>query len=220
MPLTRKSSTMTEAAPKPSAHVLELLVGGTQEERWSAARAAAEIEGGARALAKALPLESNPQVRQAMFTSLTRIHSAESVSALAPLLRADDAGLRTGAVDALRAMAPVVQEHLPALLNDTDVDVRILSCELVRSLPSDVATDMLDSLLASETELNVCAAAVDVLSEVGNVSAIPTLEACANRFRDTPFMTFAIRVATDRILSDQARRTASATTDPTKVSHG
>ena len=36
-------------------------------------------------------------------------------------------------------------------------------------------------------------------AEVGDPPAMPALAACAQRFRDSPFLGFAIRTATDRI---------------------
>ena len=134
-----------------------------------------------------------------MFTSLARIGTPECVAGVLPLLRSDDANLRTGALDALRVMTSSVRDLLPPLLHDSDVDVRILSCELARSLPGEDATHMLCELLANERDVNVCAAAIDVLAEVGNARALPVLAACAHRFPDTPFLAFAIQIATDRI---------------------
>ena len=55
-------------------------------------------------LAAALSRESDPRVREAIFTGLARIATAESAAAVLPYLRSDDAGLRTAALDALRAM--------------------------------------------------------------------------------------------------------------------
>ena len=93
---------------------------------------------------------------------------ATASPAMLPMLRSDDAALRTGALDALRSSVIATHELLPLLLNDRDVDVRILSCELARGLPSDEASRSLCALLDREVEINVCAAAVEVLAEVGN----------------------------------------------------
>jgi HEAT repeat protein len=166
-----------------------------------AARAAGQVAGGVVALAAALPRETDPRVREAMFTSLIRIGSTQSVNAILPLLRSDDASLRTGALDALRAMPGAVREHLPRLLSDPDTDVRILSCELARGLSNEDATRLLCELLTREIELNVCAAAIEVLTEVGGPQALPALARCQARLADTPFLVFAIKTATDRILS-------------------
>ena len=140
-----------------------------------------------------------------MFTSLARIGTRDSIAGMLPMLRSDDAALRTGALDALRSSVIATHELLPQLLNDPDADVRILSCELARSLPSEEATRSLCALLAREAEINVCAAAVEVLAEVGNHTALPILAQCAQRFSQVPFLTFAIKLATDRIAAAGTR---------------
>ena len=95
-----------------------------------------------------------------------------------------------------------MRELLPRLLGDRDVDIRILSCELARSLPELRGHDACSARCwPANTEANVCAAAIDVLAEVGGPAALPTLAACAQRFRGSPFLAFAIKTATDRINS-------------------
>jgi HEAT repeat protein len=165
-----------------------------------AVRAAAERPDGAALLASALEGESDPRVREAIFTGLARIGSAESAAAVLPCLRSDEAGLRTGALDALRAMPDAARAHLSTLLADPDPDVRLLSCELTRGLTDSEANRLLCDLLDRETEKNVCAAALEVLAEIGNADALPALERCAGRFASDPFIAFSIKVATDRIV--------------------
>ena len=201
MPLVRKPADHLPG-PKPDASkVLQLLASSSTEERWAAARAAADVVGGVSAIAAALPTEHDSRVREAMFTSLVRHATAESTDAIIGLLRSDSANLRTGALDALRIMVGAAPELLPRLLGDADADVRILSCELARSLPNAEATHLLCVLLAAEQEINVCAAAVDVLAEVGSSDALATLNQCARRFGDSPFIAFAIEIVIHRITS-------------------
>jgi HEAT repeat protein len=205
MPLIRKSAD----SPQPSSHreagdVLTALTGGTREERWAAARAAPDLPGGIPALARALASEADPRVREAILTGLARVRTAESVQAVLPHLRSDDASLRTGALDALRAMPEAAAPHLEGLLSDADADVRLLACDLVRSLPDPEAARLLCGLLEKEREANVAAAALDVLAEIASSDALPCLARCAERFRDDPFLGFAIKVVTDRIGADPA----------------
>jgi HEAT repeat protein len=200
MPLIRKPS---KAPPAVTADapldVNQGLSSANPDERWAAARAGAQAPQGTEALASALRTERDSRVREAMFTSLARIGSSQSVSYIVEFIRSDDASLRAAALDALRAKPEPIRVHLPALLNDRDSDVRILSCELARSLPSEEATTVLSELLAREDQPNVCAAAIDVLAEAGRPEALSTLEACAVRFKDTPFLIFAIKIAKERI---------------------
>lgn len=205
MPLVRKP-TQSAGQPKPSLpEVLTGLGSPHPDERWAAARAAAELPDAAAALAAALPNESDSRVREAMFTSLVRIGTRDSIAGVLPLLRSNDSALRTGALDALRSSPLAVREFLPQLLGDPDADVRILSCELARSLPSEEASRSLCALLAREPEINVCAAAIEVLAEVGDRSALPTLAQCAQRFSQVPFLGFAITLATERITAASHR---------------
>lgn len=199
MPLVRKPTRASEHSQPGSAEVLAGLGSTSAEERWAAARAAAALPDSAPALAAALPRETDSRVREAMFTSLARIGTREGIAQLLPLLRSDDSALRAGALDALRSSPVAAHEFLPQLLRDPDADVRLLSCELARKLPGEEASRSLCALLAHEPEVNVCAAAIEVLAEVGDQAALPALAHCAQRFPQVPFLGFAIKLATDRI---------------------
>ena len=193
MPLVRKPPSRTPAAAPPA------LGEGTSEQRWSAVRAAAERPDGLALLAEALARESYAGVREAIFTGLARLASPESAAVVMPYLRSEDADLRTGAVDALLAMPQACRPHLAALLTDSDADVRLLSCELVRGLPDEEANLLLCNLLEREREKNVCAAAIEVLAEIGRPEALPSLTRCGTRFSGDPFIAFSLKVATERI---------------------
>ena len=180
-----------------------LLRTGTTGERWSAARALGANPDGTKALGEALKTETDTRVREAIFTGLVRTGSRESVDAVVPHLRSDDANLRMGALDALRAMIGAARPILPALLTDPDADVRVISCDLARELPSPEATRLLCDVLARDPELNVCAAAVDVLADIGEADALPFLANCPSRFAGATFLSFAVEVAMERIAAER-----------------
>jgi len=138
-------------------------------------------------------------VREAIFTSLVQIGGADAVAAVLPYIRGDDAGLRTGALDALKAMPAAARERLAGLLAEADPDVRIMACELARAVPDRQTAALLARLIEGEPEINVCAAAVDVLAEIGTAESIAPLAACAARFADQPFLAFAIKIAVRRL---------------------
>jgi HEAT repeat protein len=188
-----------------AASVFAALEKGTDDERWAAARVMSELPGGVAALGRALRSERDIRVREAILTSLARTGSGESVEALLPFLRSDEANVRTGALDALSTMRDAVGPYLPGLLDDRDPDVRVLACELARNLPGEGAARLLCELLDAEIEANVCAAAVEVLAEIGGPEALPALARCAQRFRETPFLEFSIKATADRIRSQSAR---------------
>jgi HEAT repeat protein len=202
MPFVRKPTTpAASTSERDGAAILAGLRSTDPDERWSAARAAATVDGGAAALAAALRVESDPHIREALFTGLARVGTPQSCAELLSLLRSDQSGLRTGALDALRSLGEGLRDLLPQLLNDSDADIRILSCELTRALPAAEASSMLCNLLAGEQDVNVCAAAVDVLAEVGGAADCPVMARCATRFAHRPFLGFAVKIATDRINS-------------------
>jgi HEAT repeat protein len=204
MPLIRKPGATSSARPPAAAAVLEALTTGNEDERWSAARAAAELPDSVAPLGRALARETSPRVREALFTALARIATEPSVEVILPYLRSDDSQARTGAFDALAAMRDVAWPHVAKLLRDPDRYVRILACELVRNMPAELAVPLYCDVLDSEAEPNVCAAAVDALAEIGGAAALPALERCAERFRASPFLAFSIAVATDRIRAQAA----------------
>ena len=175
-----------------------MLQSGAPDERWAAVRRLATPDNVAL-LGEALTREQDKHVREAIFTALAQVGTDASVRAILPYIRDSDAAIRTEALDALCAMPGATLPHLPALLADADSDVRLLACEIARQLPAPTATELLCQLLRDEAEPNVCAAAVEVLSEVGDVSALPVLAQCAERFADVSFLAFAIEIAATRI---------------------
>jgi HEAT repeat protein len=200
VPLIRSSPKSASIAPQSGAETIARdLAHGTSDQRWNAARSAAELPDGLQLLRRAMSVESEPRIREAIFTSLARIGTRESAEAVLPCLRSDDSQLRTVALDALRAMPNATVLHLPELLHDADPDVRLLACDLARSQPAAEASRLLGEVLTRDGEANVCAAAVEVLSETGGPNLLPLLAQCAARFPDDPFLAFAVRVASERL---------------------
>jgi HEAT repeat protein len=199
MPLIRKNPADAPAQSAKHSNPFAVLKTGSDDERWAAARALAGEPGGVAALGAALGGETSGRVREAIFTGLARVGTPECFAAVLPHLHSDDATIRTGALDALRTMTGAARAGLPAVLEDPDPDVRLLACEIVRGLSSADATALLVPLLERETEVNVCASAVEVLAEIGEPAALGALASCAARFGAEPFLIFSIKVASERI---------------------
>jgi len=169
------------------------------ESRWIAARALAGRPEAVPALSAALAREVVPRVREAIMTALMLIGDAASVQVILPYLRSQDARLRAAAVESLQALPTAVAPFMVRLFSDPDPDVRLLATELARNMKAPDATRLLCDLIGREPHPNVCAAAIDVLTEVGTLDALPALENCAARFAETPFLPFAISTAISRI---------------------
>jgi HEAT repeat protein len=200
MPLIRKGPGSEAPPPPPDFEQAYASLRSEQiDERWRAARALAAFPQAAAVLGRAVGSEPEARVREAMFTSLARIGTLDSLKALAPHIRSDDAAHRTGAMDALKAIPEGLPTVMAELLKDPDADVRLLACDLARELPGAEATAILSAVLDTDAEVNVCAAAVDVIADIGSPEALPSLRRCAERFPDEPFLAFAIKIAGDRI---------------------
>jgi len=174
------------------------------ENRWNAARALGGRADAVPALAAALGVEQVARVREAIMTALMRVGDEASVISLLPYLRSQDAAHRGASIEALQALPEAILPFMATLLADGDSDVRLLATELARNMPGVAATQILCRLLEHEQHPNVCAAAIDVLSEVGTRDAVPALQVCAERFAGTPFLPFAVSIAIARI-SDTER---------------
>jgi HEAT repeat protein len=174
------------------------------DSRWTAARALAGQADAVPALAVAIAREPIPRVREAMMTALIRIGNAASLEVLLPYLRSQDASVRAAAIEALQALPDAIAPFMAPLLNDGDSDVRLLATELARNMEASEATRLLCELIEREQHPNVCAAAIDVLTEVGTPDALPTLDRCAARFAATPFLPFAVSVAMSRISGEES----------------
>jgi hypothetical protein len=197
MPLIRKAP---DAATAPAeGDLASRLASPSADIRWAAVRDAALEPETVAVLSQSLPGEPDARVREAIFTALAKIASPESAVTLLQALRSDEANLRTGAMDALRAAPALIEKNLPALLADADSDVRLLACDLARELDGATAQKLLCALIDKDSQPNVCAAAIEVLTEIGDKDALPSLARCANRFPGDPFLLFAIEAASERL---------------------
>ncbi|MHB8067867.1 MAG: HEAT repeat domain-containing protein [Desulfobaccales bacterium] len=166
--------------------------------RW-AARDLSACPEAAAALVKRLKIEPEVSVREVILTTLTRLGDQTAVAGLVDCLRSEDAALRNEAIEAMKqlpdAVAPIMQE----LLADPVSDVRIFAVNILESLRHPEVEAWLIEVIAKDQHVNVCAAAVDLLSEVGTEAALKALARLKTRFADEPYIHFAADLALKRI---------------------
>jgi HEAT repeat protein len=167
--------------------------------RRAAVRALATHPEAVMDLCDRLDTEPSPSVRAVLFTTLIQLQSPIVAARLADLLRSADASLRNAAIEALQEMPDAVAPHLEHLLTDDDSDVRIFTVNILAALRHAQASEWLADVVRSDPHVNVCAAAIDGLTEVGGPEALPALEAARLRFAGDAFMEFAINAAMRRI---------------------
>jgi HEAT repeat protein len=167
------------------------------ERRAAVHRLEAGVDGQA-ALCRRLAIEPSASVREAILAALIRQRSPAIAAALLPLLRTEDAALRNAAIEALAAMPDEVAPHVEALLADPDSDVRIFAGNMLGVLPHPRVAEWLLTALADD-HVNVCAAAIDGLAEIGDPATAAALDAVPGRFPGNSFVAFAVGVALRRI---------------------
>jgi HEAT repeat protein len=175
--------------------LLHALESSRAEERRAAARALASRPDAFEPLACALRQENEAVVVTALFAALGAMRDQRYVDLLASLLASDDALVRNQAVEAWQALGEDEAVRAAQLLAHADPDVRIFAISVLRAVPVRRAEPPLLALLDTEADPNVCAAAVDLLAEVGSSTAVDRLRSLAQRFVDEDSLRFAIDFA-------------------------
>lgn len=182
------------------------LLAGLEDEnpttrRW-AARDLVNCRDVAGALVDRLKREGNLSVREVILTTLTRLGDATAVAGLVDCLRSEDAALRNEAIEAMKQLPDEVAPIMQGLLADHDPDVRIFAVNILESLRHPDVESWLIDVIETDAHVNVCATALDLLSEVGTAAALEPLARLKARFADEPYVQFAADLALWRIHED------------------
>jgi len=194
MPLMKTTAPQAAIALPPAADAFDALLARLAAGDPAARRAAAhDLAGQAQAvpaLAEALGAERDRSVASAILGALAAIGSEESVSVLAGCLRSEDAWLRNGAIEQLRALPAQVAPVMAHLLVDWDRDVRILAVGILDTLRHERVEEWLLQLIDADGDVNVCGAALDVLAEIATDAARGPVERLLARFPHEPYLKF------------------------------
>ncbi len=175
------------------------LYAAAPSQRRQAARSLAAHPQAAADLCARLGAEPAASVRSVILTSLIAMPSDTVVRFLLPYLRSEDAALRNAVIETLQRMPEMLGPHIRSLLEDNDSDVRIFAVNVLAALAHAQAPRWLEVVLRCDPHVNVCAAAVDGLAEMGDRASRPALAALPARFPDEPFIAFAVQAALARI---------------------
>ncbi len=165
--------------------------------RWAVRDIVACPEASA-SLVERLKIEPVAMVREVIFTSLTRLGDAVAVAGLVECLRSEDAAVRSGAIEAMQQLPDEVAPIMHGLLTDLDPDVRIFAVNILESLRHPDVEGWLIRVIETDPHVNVCAAAVDLLGEVGTAAAQEPLARLKVRFGYEPYIQFAADLALRR----------------------
>jgi HEAT repeat protein len=166
--------------------------------RW-AARDLADCPEASAALVARLQRETDGSVREIIFSTLTGLGNEVAVAGLVQCLRSDDAALRNEAIGGMQQLPDAIAPIMRGLLTDADADVRILAVNVLESLRHPEVEAWLIEVIENDPEVNVCATALDLLSEVGSAAAREPLQRLRSRFADEPYIQFAADLALKRL---------------------
>lgn len=176
----------------------ELEMDNSSARRW-AARDLASFPDAAAALVDRLKREDDASVREAILTTLISLGDEDSVARLVECLRSEDAALRNEVIEAMKQLPEEVAPIMGELLTDEDPDVRIFAVNILESLSHPQVEIWLNSVIENDPHINVCATALDLLSEVGTATSRAALKNLKARFPGEPYISFAVDLALKRI---------------------
>ena len=184
-----------------SALITSLADDNATTRRW-AARDMVNCPNASVILVNHLKREPELSVREVILSTLTQLGDATAVAGLVDCLRSEDAALRNEAVEAMKQLPDEVAPMMQGLLTDSDPDVRIFTVNILESLCHPDVEVWLIEVITTDPHINVCATAVDLLSEVGTQAALAPLEQLKSRFSADPYIQFAANLALRRIHED------------------
>ena len=119
-------------------------------------------------------------IQEAADSSLRKIGGKETVRAVLPYLRSDEAPVRNLAMDILREVGSQDLPSLIDLIHDEDADIRIFATDILGSTDNILAVEPLCEALLKDPEVNVRYQAAVSLGELGKPEASPCLNKAIN----------------------------------------
>lgn len=111
------------------------------------------------------------------------------------LLKSEDAYLRNMAISILQDYGDEIKYYIVKYLIGDDRDLRIFAINVLGDVNFAESREMMLELLESEQDVNVAMTAVDYLSEIGEPEDITALESLKARFKNEPYVEFAVNRA-------------------------
>lgn len=119
-------------------------------------------------------------IQEAADSSLRKIGGKETVRAVLPLLRSDEAPVRNLSMDILREVGNQDMPSLVELIHDEDADIRIFIADILGTTDNLLAVEPLCDALLKDPEVNVRYQAAVSLGELRMEEAAPCLNKAIN----------------------------------------
>jgi HEAT repeat protein len=179
--------------------LLTQLVSTQASERRVAARLLGEHASSSEALCEQLWREKEASVREVIMTTLTTLGDEEAIDTLILCLRSEDASIRNEAIEAMKQLPAAMGPHIEDLLEDADADVRLFTVNVLSALAHHDTEKWLCKVLKEEDNVNVCGAALDVLTEIGTRASKDPIQTVCRKFPQNAYIQFAAKLALKRI---------------------
>lgn len=173
---------------------VQTLKEGEPPAKMAAVEMMAQMEGGPKKLSELLGDSSLQKDELSLVGStLARLDPKQApVEEIMEQLKSQDAFIRNFAITILQDYGAHIKYYIVKFLIGDDRDLRIFAINVLGDVGFSESRVMMVELLESEQDVNVAMTAVDYLSEIGEEEDIPLLESLKERFRDEPYVTFAI----------------------------
>jgi hypothetical protein len=129
---------------------------------------------------------------EALIAAIAASQDAAKTDALLRIVEEGDAASRNFAILAWRGLPTHEVLRGAALLESANADARVLALSVLQAAPGRDVEPLLIGLLSTEADVNICAAAVELLAECGTCAASPALLTARERFAGNEFLAFAI----------------------------
>lgn len=156
----------------------------------------------AAALARALQREEDPLVREAVIGALLVCDTRAVIAEMATLLRSEDASSRSAAFEVLTYKCDdEVIEIFEQLLQDGDRDVRVMTVHALGRSRYGRSAELFRRVIREDSDVNVVAAAVEYLGEMGEPGDAALIQKALERFQH-PYFQWTARRALERLTGD------------------
>jgi HEAT repeat protein len=203
MGLVKGKPNQSSSAGKPRRPSCKQLAAGLESAdaavRRHSARDMARCPNAVEALSNLLKQEEDVAVREAILGTLAKLKQPSAVKELVACLRSEDAALRNEAIETLKHISLDLSVTIKSLLSDPDADVRIFVVNILESRCEPDVEKWLIDVIERDQNTNVCAAAADLLCEVGTEAALDPLLRLKARFASEAYIQFASDLALKRI---------------------
>ena len=143
--------------------------------------------------------DPDPLAREAALTSLARLEGPFPAQALVALMLQGDSVNRNAAIETLGCLGERAVDALASLLARVDAEGRIYALTALERIGGPRAAELALSVACEDADVNVCAAAIEVVAQNGVSAMTATLNRIAAKFPDQPYLAFAVRTAQKRL---------------------